>query len=100
MKRFKKISIITLVMILVCGMFLGMTASAADKINTNESGNNSSIETQINDLIEKNKDTTPSVAVTVFDDKQDICSVIYGKSDIEDNISADENTVYEWGSVS
>lgn len=100
MKKYKKISITTIIMLLICGIFFSMTASAVDKSDTNESGNNSSIETQINDLIENNKDTTPSVAVKVFNDEHDICSVIYGKSDIENNISADENTVYEWGSVS
>lgn len=60
----------------------------------------SNIETEIRNLINENKESTPSVAITVFDDKQDICSVIYGKSDIEYDITADENTVYEWGSVS
>lgn len=62
--------------------------------------NKAELETAINELIDQYKDVTPSVSITVFDDKQDICSVVYGDSDMEHGIAADENTVYEWGSIS
>ena len=39
------------------------------------------------------------MSVAVFDGENDI-HIIYGKSDIENDISANEDTVYEWGSVS
>ena len=58
------------------------------------------VETKISGLIEKNKDSTPSAAIAVFNENGDIYSIFYGKSDIENNISANEDTVYEWGSVS
>lgn len=46
------------------------------------------VETKISGLIEKNKDSTPSAAIAVFDENDDIYSIFYGKSDIENNISA------------
>lgn len=55
---------------------------------------------KIDALIEENKETTPSVSISVFDDKADIYSVVYGYADMENKVKADENTVYEWGSVS
>lgn len=61
--------------------------------------NKSDIESSINALIEKHEAQTPSVAITVFDDTGDICSVIYGSADRENGVVADEDTVYEWGSV-
>ena len=62
--------------------------------------NRENVEKAIRDCIEENKEVIPSVSVVVFDDKQDICTVIYGDMNKAKNLSADENTVYEWGSVS
>ena len=62
--------------------------------------NRAAVEQAITDLIEEHKDTTPSVSILVFDDKQDICSIIYGDANASADLKADENTVYEWGSVS
>lgn len=62
--------------------------------------NRDEIQKQIEALIEEHKEVTPSVSVVVFDDKQDICTVAYGEADREAHIAADENTVYEWGSIS
>ena len=62
--------------------------------------NREAVEKTITDFIEEKKTKTPSVSVTVFDDKQDICNIVYGYANIEGNVKADEETVYEWGSVS
>lgn len=60
----------------------------------------SDLEKQIEDYIEVRKETTSSVSTTVFNETDDITSVIYGDANTKDNIKADENTVYEWGSIS
>ncbi len=58
------------------------------------------VEQSLLDYIEEHKNVTPSVSIVVFDSKQDICSVVYGETNTSQHIKADENTVYEWGSVS
>ncbi len=62
--------------------------------------NKDKVKSAILDFVEENKANTPSVSITVFDDKQDICTIAYGYANKTDNIAADENTVYEWGSIS
>lgn len=92
---------IILILVFVCGCINPLKLCAAeDSPITVAYENNAELENIINELINQYKDVTPSVSITVFDDKQDICSVIYGDSDIEHGIAADENTVYEWGSIS
>lgn len=85
---------------ILCGLLNPMTASAECSSVSISADNRTDIENGINALIEKNKAFTPSVSITVFDDKQDICSVVYGSADMENGAAADENTVYEWGSIS
>lgn len=58
------------------------------------------INDSVNSFISENEKTTSSVSIVVFDDKQEICSVLYGDADRENDVHADENTVYEWGSIS
>lgn len=60
----------------------------------------SDLEKQIEDYIEVREETTSSVSITVFSGTNDIASVIYGDANTKDNIKADEDTVYEWGSIS
>lgn len=60
----------------------------------------SDLETQLNDYIDVRKDTTSSVSITVFKETNDIASVIYGDTSTKDGVKADEDTVYEWGSIS
>lgn len=55
---------------------------------------------KIEDYIEVRKETTSAVSVTIFDGTNDIASVIYGDANTKDNIKADKDTVYEWGSIS
>ncbi|MGN0553433.1 MAG: hypothetical protein ACI4I1_08615 [Oscillospiraceae bacterium] len=57
--------------------------------------NGDDIEKKISELIEENESITPSVSIRVFGQNDDICSVIYGMADTENNIAADEETVYE-----
>lgn len=77
------------------------TAFAAENNEQTPSGiAYSDLERKIEDYIEVRKETTSSVSVTVFDGTDDIASVIYGDANTKDNIKADKDTVYEWGSIS
>ena len=77
------------------------TAFAAENSEQPPSGiAYSDLEKQIEDYIEVRKETTSSVSVTIFDGTDDIASVIYGDANTKDNIEADKDTVYEWGSIS
>lgn len=60
----------------------------------------SDLEKRIEDYIEQRKETTSSVSVTVFGKTDDMASVIYGDANEKEGVKADENTVYEWGSIS
>lgn len=55
---------------------------------------------KIDELAGENEDGYASFAVSVFDDTKTIYSGYYGFSDRENQIYADGNTVYEWGSIS
>ncbi|MDR7869367.1 MAG: serine hydrolase domain-containing protein [Tissierellaceae bacterium] len=55
---------------------------------------------QIKSYIEEHKDTTASISLAVFRGDETIYETIYGFSNIENQILANDETVYEWGSVS
>ena len=54
----------------------------------------------IDDYIEENKDTTAAVSLAVFRGEETIYKTTYGYANIEDQLKADDETVYEWGSIS
>lgn len=49
--------------------------------------------------IEAHKDTTAAVSVAVFRGEETICQTAYGYANIEKGLAADNETVYEWGSI-
>lgn len=51
-------------------------------------------------FIEERKEGCASVSVSIFEHDNTLCSIQYGFSDMENQIYANEDTVYEWGSVS
>jgi CubicO group peptidase (beta-lactamase class C family) len=53
----------------------------------------------IESYVEEHQDTTAGMAVDVFDTEQDIYRNYFGYADVENKISAGEDTVFEWGSV-
>lgn len=55
---------------------------------------------EIDGYIDVRKDTTSSVSIAYFNETENIASVIYGKANAAENIKANEETVYEWGSIS
>ena len=58
------------------------------------------LEEEIDRYIDVRKDTTSSVSIAYFNETENIASVIYGDANTAENIKADEETVYEWGSIS
>ena len=54
---------------------------------------------KIESYIEEHKDTTAAVSTAVFRGEDTIYKTAYGFSNIRDQILADDETVYEWGSV-
>lgn len=79
------------------------TASAAAAENTGETPSGISyteLEEEIDRYIDVRKDTTSSVSIAYFNETENIASVIYGKANVAEDIKADEETVYEWGSIS
>src|SRR5699024_12489463 len=50
-------------------------------------------------ILEENKDTTAAVSIAVFRGNDTIYETAYGYANIETKLKADDETVYEWGSV-
>ena len=69
--------------------------------NTTPSGIEfANIGTEIEAFAEENKDSYASFAAAVFNGDEILYSKHFGYIDRENNIAANENTVYEWGSIS
>ena len=60
----------------------------------------SEIETKIMEYIKEHQDTTAGLAYSVFSGSEDLITGYYGYADIENHISVDDETVFEWGSAS
>lgn len=60
----------------------------------------SDIKKEIDGYIEERKEGLASVSVGVFNGQKDIFTGYYGYTDIDNKISANEESVYEWGSCS
>lgn len=60
----------------------------------------SDLEENIQKFIQERKSGTASVSLAVFDNSETIYQSNYGYADIDNKLTVDENTVYEWGSVS
>lgn len=58
------------------------------------------LESEIDKYVTENLAATVGMAYSVFSDDQEIASGYYGYADKESGLKVDENTVFEWGSVS
>lgn len=58
-----------------------------------------SISAEIMEFAEKKKEEYPSFAVAIFEGNEVLYSDYFGYVDKENNILADEESVYEWGSI-
>ncbi len=57
----------------------------------------SSIENELDQYVKKYEDGLASLAISFFDREGLLTNKYYGYSDIENQVLADENTVYDWG---
>lgn len=58
-----------------------------------------SVGEQIEEYVSEHSDTTAGMCVSVFDKTDTIYSNYFGCIDLENNIPVDENSVFEWGSI-
>ena len=98
----KKIVIILLVVSLfLYGTPLLSMASEIEKEKITPSGiAYVSMGEEVDSFIEERKGGLAACSVAVLDGDKTIFRKDYGMSDIENNLLADEDTVYEWGSIS
>ena len=91
--------VFALLLIIFCLLIIPNESFASEK--TLPSGKkDSEIGRVIEDYIEENKDTTAAISIGVFRGEEIIYKTAYGYENIEDGIKADDEAVYEWGSVS
>ena len=87
--------------ILIVFSFLIFPSEALASVETLPSGiKDSEIGKVIEDYIEEHKDTTAAVSIGIFRGEETIYKTAYGYANIEDQLKADDETVYEWGSTS
>lgn len=60
----------------------------------------SALHNTIESYVKKHKDTTAGLAITVFNDKEELYLGNHGYADLENQVTISEDTVFEWGSVS
>ncbi len=96
----KQVVCFLLIILCMIGLALPAAAKEADTPIEVSFDHREAVKDKITAFIQEHTDKTPSVAITVFDSKQDICNITYGYADISNKIEANESTVYEWGSVS
>ena len=99
MKQIKTILSFSLAMILLILFPIASVSFAAQGGIAVSDENAAEVETAIRAYIEEKKDKHAAISVTAFSGTDDICTVISGYADKSKDVKADENTVYEWGSV-
>lgn len=92
-----RIIIIIILVIAICFTYYPTSVFAEGVLPSDIS--DSEIGHEIELYIEKHKETTAAVSTAVFRGEETISKTIYGFSNIENQILADEETVYEWGST-
>ena len=108
MKRYRRFTIMLLIAIMLLQSIMGIRVYAALETITKSDDNSvkltntvdyDSIGKQIEDYVEKNKDATAGMSVSVFDDKNVLYTGGFGYSDMANKVSVDSSTVMDWGSV-
>ena len=105
MKPFKKALIVFLAIIQFFVLVRPLPVYAADMETVEEKSTPSGIaysdlEERIQKFIAERESGTASVSLAVFDHTETLYQSYYGYANIDQKLAVDENTVYEWGSVS
>lgn len=99
-RTFMKHRVIIAIYFLFFGSLIFTTKAFASESTLPSGIKDSEIGDIIEEYIEENKDTTASVSVAVFRGDETIYKTAYGYSNIRSGLKADDETAYEWGSVS
>lgn len=91
---------VIVVLLILFGLLIIPTEVFASEETLPSGIKDSQIGKVIEDYIEENKDTTAAVSIAVFRGDETIYKIAYGYANIENAIKADDETVYEWGSIS
>ena len=94
----KKIFIFTLLTILTLGLFRPVTALAEEQ-KLPSGTDRDKIGQKIKDYVKEHEKTTAGMATAVFDKDGTIYQGNFGYMDKEKGIKADDDSVFEWGSV-
>src|SRR5699024_12852496 len=60
----------------------------------------SELTSSIESYIDKHRNTTAGLAISVFNDQEELYLGYHGYGDLEKQVPVLENTVFEWGSIS
>ncbi|WP_050739808.1 serine hydrolase domain-containing protein [Acetobacterium bakii] len=104
MKKWKRMLGFIMTVVLMGSVLFPISASAAaieeGGISVPSGIEYSELEGEITEFINQRKSGMASVSLAVFDKDETLYAVNEGYADIDLAVKADENTVYEWGSVS
>ena len=95
----KKSLILTLLTIITLGLFWPITALAEEPQKLPSGIERDQIGQKIQDYIKEHEKTTAGMATAVFDKDGTIYQGNFGYMDKEKDIKADDDSVFEWGSV-
>lgn len=87
---------LTIVLAFLLILTFNMTAWAKESDHFTQEN----ISKRIQAYIKVREDTTSAVSLAFFKDGKEIYKKHYGYIDVENKLAADENSIYEWGSVS
>lgn len=87
-----------LLSILAISSLFPITLLASDKTLPSNLPYNE-IEQSIDLFVKEHQNTTAAVSISIFDSNTTLFEKAYGMIDIENNIKANDDTVYEWGSI-
>jgi len=99
----KKAVVIFLAAVQIIALINPISVYAADKGTERSTTTGiaySDLDENIQKFIQERKSGTASVSLAVFDNSETLYQSNYGYADIDNKLAVDENTVYEWGSVS
>ena len=95
----KKSFILTLLTIITLGLFRPITASAEESQKLPSGIERDQISQKIQDYVKEHEKTTAGMETAIFDKNGTIYQDNFGYMDKEKGIKADDDSVFEWGSV-
>lgn len=98
-KKFERISLFILAAILILN-FNCYTYAENETPVTPSGLTKSELTSSIESYIDKHKNTTAGLAISVFNDQEELYLGYHGYGDLENQVPVLEDTAFEWGSIS